>query len=132
MAIKNKNGIWFAYFASLLTPFTLLLSGIIAIIYAGYKMNQGTEDEVIQSHYYALIKNFFLFLTFFVVVAVTSATMSGMVAGLEYWVHNSLLESLHSLIPIIGLVISLAAIGTWLIKMITGMQKLKNNVAIEN
>ena len=132
MTTKNKNGIWFAYIASLLTPFTLLLSGIIAIIYAGYKMNQGTEDKVIESHYYALIKNFFLFLTFFVVVAVTSATMSGMVAGLEYWVHHSFLDSLDFLIPIVGLIISLLAIGTWLIKMITGMQKLKNNVAIEN
>ncbi|CED70439.1 hypothetical protein ACU5DF_16960 [Aliivibrio wodanis] len=132
MSKKIDNGIWFAYIASLLTPLTLMASGIIAIIYAGYQMNKGTNDEVINSHYYAIIKTFFLFLTFFVVLGVTAATMSGMVAGLEYWVHSSILDKLYSAIPIVGATISLLAIGTWFIKLTKGMKKLKAYQPIEN
>lgn len=132
MSKKIDNGIWFAYIASLLTPLTLMASGIIAIIYAGYQMNKGTNDEVINSHYYAIIKTFFLFLTFFVVLGVTAATMSGMVAGLEYWVHSSILDKVYSAIPIVGATISLLAIGTWFIKLTKGMKKLKAYQPIEN
>lgn len=63
MTEEHKKGLWFAYIASFLTPFTLLLSGIIAIIYAGYKLDKGT-DEITYSHYYTIIRSFFLFLTF--------------------------------------------------------------------
>ena len=132
MSNKTDKGIWFAYIASLLTPVTLMVSGIIAIIYAGYQMNKGTNDNVVDSHYYAIIKSFFLFLTFFVVLAVTAATMSGMVAGLEYWVHSSILDKVYSAIPVIGAIISILAIGAWFIKLAKGMQKLKAYQAIEN
>ena len=132
MSNKTDKGIWFAYIASLLTPVTLMISGIIAIIYAGYQMNKGTNDDVVDSHYYAIIKSFFLFLTFFVVLAVTAATMSGMVAGLEYWVHSSILDKVYSAIPVIGAIISILAIGAWFIKLAKGMQKLKAYQAIEN
>jgi uncharacterized membrane protein len=132
MSNKTNKGIWFAYIASLLTPLTLMFSGIIAIIYSGYQMNKGTNDEIINSHYYAIIKSFFLFLTFFVVLGVTAATMSGMVAGLEYWVHSSILEKIYSAIPVIGAIISLLAIGTWFVKLAKGMQKLKAYQPIEN
>lgn len=132
MSNKTDKGIWFAYIASLLTPVTLMISGIIAIIYAGYQMNKGTNDDVVDSHYYAIIKSFFLFLTFFVVLAVTAATMSGMVAGLEYWVHSSILDKVYSAIPVIGAIISLLAIVAWFIKLAKGMQKLKAYQPIEN
>ncbi|RYU69975.1 hypothetical protein ERW51_04570 [Aliivibrio finisterrensis] len=132
MSKKTDNGIWFAYIASLLTPITLMISGIIAIIYAGYQMNKGTNDEVIDSHYYAIIKSFFLFLTFFVVLAVTAATISGMAAGLDYWVDSSVLDKVYAAIPIVGAVISVLAIGTWFVKLAKGMQKLKAYQPIEN
>ncbi|NVP02270.1 hypothetical protein HWA77_18815, partial [Photobacterium damselae subsp. damselae] len=90
MTEDNKKGVWFAYIASFLTPFTLLVSGIIAIIYAGYKMNKGT-DELTYSHYYTIIRSFFLFFTFFVVLGVTAATTTGMAAGAEYWIHSDIL-----------------------------------------
>ncbi|PQJ88220.1 MULTISPECIES: hypothetical protein [Aliivibrio] len=132
MSNKTDKGIWFAYIASLLTPVTLMVSGIIAIIYAGYQMNKGTNDDVVDSHYYSIIKSFFLFLTFFVVLAVSAATMSGMVAGLEYWVHSSILDKVYSAIPVIGAIISFLAIGAWFVKLAKGMQKLKAYQPIEN
>ncbi len=132
MSKKTSKGIWFAYIASFLTPFTFMISGIIAIVYAGYQMNKGTNDEVVNSHYYAIIKTFFLFLTFFVVLGVTTATMSGMVAGLEYWIHSSILDKVYSLIPIVGAIISTIAIVTWFIKLTKDMKKLKSYLPIEN
>lgn len=38
---QHHKGIWVAYILSLFTPFTLLLSGVIAIIYAGYRLDKG-------------------------------------------------------------------------------------------
>lgn len=38
---KHHNGIWIAYILSCFTPFTFLISGVIAIIYAGYRLDKG-------------------------------------------------------------------------------------------
>ncbi|OAN17702.1 hypothetical protein A3K86_01930 [Photobacterium jeanii] len=126
----NRNGVWFAYIATFLTPFTLMISGIIAIIYSAYQMNKGTDD-VTYSHYYTIIKTFFLFFTFFVVLGVTAATTSGMVAGAEYWVHSSILDMIRHAIPYIGAGISFAAICFWFVKISKGMMRLKADEAVE-
>jgi uncharacterized membrane protein len=128
--MANKNGLWFAYIASFLTPFTLLISGIVAIIYSGYQLNKGT-DEVAYSHYYTIIRSFFLFFTFFVVLGVTAATTTGMVAGAEYWIHSNVLHTALNILPFIGAVIALAAIVAWFAKIVKGMKQLSVNQAVE-
>lgn len=46
MLLANKNkSVWFVYIASLLTPLTCLLSGVIAIIYAGYRLDKDQDGE---------------------------------------------------------------------------------------
>ncbi|HIF9344020.1 TPA: hypothetical protein ACX6RX_000065 [Photobacterium damselae] len=129
MTEDNKKGVWFAYIASFLTPFTLLVSGIIAIIYAGYKMNKGT-DELTYSHYYTIIRSFFLFFTFFVVLGVTAATTTGMAAGAEYWIHSDILDKILHILPFIGAGIAGIAVLAWLAKIVRGMQRLSANQAI--
>ncbi|WP_064603274.1 hypothetical protein [Photobacterium sp. J15] len=130
MSNKNTKGVRFAYVASFLTPFTLMISGIFAVLYSAYQMNKGT-DELSYSHYYTIIRTFFLFFTFFVVLGVTAATMSGMVAGAGYWVHSSLLDKLLQAIPVAGLIIAALAILKWFFQHIKGMKLLSQNKAIE-
>ncbi|MCW8327756.1 hypothetical protein MD588_02965 [Photobacterium sp. SDRW27] len=129
MSSDNKSGVRFAYIASFLTPLTLMLSGIVAVIYAAYKLNKGT-DELTYSHYYTIIRTFFLFFTFFVVLGVTAATMTGMVAGAEYWVHSPFLDKLLSAIPVVGLIIAALAIVKWFVKHIQGLKLLSQNKPI--
>ncbi|ANU36457.1 hypothetical protein RJD38_14035 [Vibrio scophthalmi] len=125
---KHHNGIWVAYFLSFLTPFTFLISGVMAIVYAGYRLDKNEDGEVINSHYYGLIRNFFLFLTFFVVLIVTVATTNGVLAGIEdYWYHSNLLDKVAYVIPIIGMVLAGLAILVWFKRMLQGMRQLKNN-----
>ena len=130
MTEEHKKGLWFAYIASFLTPFTLLLSGIIAIIYAGYKLDKGT-DEITYSHYYSIIRSFFLFLTFFVVLGVSAATTTGMIAGAEYWVHSDILQTVLHVLPFIGGAIAIVAIVVWFAKIINGMRLLSQNQAVK-
>lgn len=130
MSTNNKAGVRFAYIASFLTPFTLLISGIVAIIYSGYKLNKGT-DEVSYTHYYTIIRSFFMFFTFFVVLGVTAATMTGMLAGVEYWVHSDVLDYVMKVIPFVGVVIALVAVLKWLFQLIRGMRLLSQNKPIE-
>ncbi|MBV1840840.1 hypothetical protein [Photobacterium ganghwense] len=127
---QDMKGLRFAYIASLLTPLTLMISGIAAVIYAGYKLNKGT-DEFSYSHYYTLIRTFFLFFTFFVVLGVTAATMSGMVAGATYWVHSSWLDVLLKAIPVVGLAIAGLAIVKWFAQHLKGIRLLNEHKAIE-
>ncbi|PQJ66723.1 hypothetical protein [Photobacterium angustum] len=130
MTQDNKTGVWFAYIASFLTPFTLLTSGIVAIIYAGYQLNKGT-DELTYSHYYSIIRSFFLFFTFFVVLGVTAATTTGMVAGADYWVQGSMLHgvmnSVLNVLPFVGGAIAIVAVLYWLFKIIKGMRMLSQD-----
>lgn len=130
MSNNNKSGVRFAYIASFLTPLTLMISGIVAVLYSAYQLNKGT-DKLSYSHYYTIIRTFFLFLTFFVVLGVTAATMSGMVAGAEYWVQSALLDTLLAVIPVAGLIIAALAIVKWFVKHIQGMRLLSQNKPVE-
>ncbi|PFG56127.1 hypothetical protein ATG66_2452 [Vibrio sp. ES.051] len=125
---KHHNGIWIAYILSCLTPFTFLVSGVIAIIYAGYRLDKGEDSEVVISHYYGLIRTFFLYLTFFVVLIVTVATSNGVLIGVsDYWVQNTLIENIAYFIPWVGMLFAALAIFVWLIRMFQGMQQLRHN-----
>ncbi|MDV6251033.1 hypothetical protein [Vibrio sp. EA2] len=125
---KHHNGIWIAYILSCLTPFTFLISGVVAIIYAGYRLDKGEDSDVVISHYYGLIRTFFLYLTFFVVLIVTVATTNGVLKGVsDYWVRSSLLDNIAYVIPYIGSVFAVVAIGVWLWRMFQGMHQLRNN-----
>ncbi|MCK6264989.1 hypothetical protein KP803_17050 [Vibrio sp. ZSDE26] len=126
---KQHNGIWFAYIASLFTPLTCLLSGVVAIVYAGYRLDKGEDSEVVNSHYYGLIRSFFLNLTFFVVLIVTIATSNGVLIGInDYWYQSSMLDSIAYVIPIIGMVFAALAIVIWFYRMFKGMKQLKANL----
>lgn len=48
---RAHKSVWFVYIASLLTPFTCLLSGVIGIIYAGYRLDKNQDGEIANSHY---------------------------------------------------------------------------------
>ncbi len=125
---KHHNGIWVAYILSCFTPFTFLISGVIAIVYAGYRLDRGEDSEVVNSHYYGLIRTFFLYLTFFVVLIVTVATSNGVLVGVsDYWVKSSLLENIAYVIPYIGMLFAAIAIIVWLLRMFQGMHQLRNN-----
>ncbi|QLE35911.1 hypothetical protein [Vibrio parahaemolyticus] len=125
---KHHNGIWIAYILSCLTPFTFLISGVIAIIYAGYRLDKGEDSDVVISHYYGLIRTFFLYLTFFVVLIVTVATFNGVLVGVsDYWVKSTLIEDIAYFIPWVGMVFAALAILVWFIRMFQGMQQLRNN-----
>lgn len=128
---QHHKGIWVAYILSLFTPFTLLLSGVIAIIYAGYRLDKGEDSEVVNSHYYGLIRTFFLNLTFFVVLIVTVATSNGLLKGVtHYWYKASWLDQIANVIPYIGMVFAAVAIIMWVIRMFMGMNKLNHNIAM--
>ncbi|HCH4654637.1 TPA: hypothetical protein ACPVZO_003249 [Vibrio parahaemolyticus] len=125
---KHHNRIWIAYILSCFTPFTFLISGVIAIIYAGYRLDKGEDSDVVISHYYGLIRTFFLYLTFFVVLIVTVATSNGVLVGVsDYWVKSTLIEDIAYFIPWVGMVFAALAILVWFIRMFQGMQQLRNN-----
>ncbi len=129
MTAANNKSVWFVYIANLLTPFTLLISGVIGIVYAGYRLDKNEDGEVANSHYYGLIRSFFLFLTFFVVLAVTVATTNGLLMGVNrYWYAHSWLSTAGTIIPYVGALIALFAISVWLLRMIQGMKQLKSNI----
>ncbi|GAM59291.1 hypothetical protein JCM19231_4714 [Vibrio ishigakensis] len=126
---KPHNGIWVAYILSIFTPFTCLISGVIAIVYAGYRLDKGEDSEVVASHYYGLIRTFFLNLTFFVVLIVTVATSNGLLKGVnDYWYKNTMIDNIAYAIPFVGGFIAFVAIVFWIIRMVKGMQDLKNNI----
>jgi len=129
MTAANNKSVWFVYIANLLTPFTCLLSGVIGIIYAGYRLDKNEDGEVANSHYYGLIRTFFLFLTFFVVLIVSVATTNGLIMGVNrYWYANSWLELVGGSIPYIGAGLAVLAITLWFIRMAQGIQQLRNNI----
>ncbi|QIL84440.1 hypothetical protein G7083_00055 [Vibrio sp. HDW18] len=123
------KSVWFVYIASLLTPFTCLLSGVIGIIYAGYRLDKNQDGDVANSHYYGLIRSFFLYLTFFVVLIVTVATSNGIIMGVNrYWMHETWLGQLGYAIPYLGALIALAAISIWIWRIIQGMQQYRRHL----
>ncbi len=129
MTAANNKSVWFVYIANLLTPFTCLISGVIGIIYAGYRLDKNEDGDIANSHYYGLIRTFFLFLTFFVVLIVTVATTSGLIMGVNrYWYAHSWLSTVGSAIPYAGAIIALLALTVWFVRMTKGMQQLKNNI----
>lgn len=129
MQASDNKSVWFVYIANLLTPFTCLISGVIGIIYAGYRLDKNEDGEVANSHYYGLIRSFFLFLTFFVVLIVTVATTNGLIMGVNrYWYAHSWLTTVGGAIPYVGALIALFAISLWFVRMVKGMQQLKNNI----
>lgn len=126
---RAHKSVWFVYIASLLTPFTCLLSGVIGIIYAGYRLDKNQDGEIANSHYYGLIRSFFLYLTFFVVLIVTVATTNGIIMGVNrYWMPEHWLAKLGHGIPYVG---ALIAVWSHLYldwRMIQGMQQYQNNL----
>ncbi|MGF1684800.1 hypothetical protein [Photobacterium minamisatsumaniensis] len=130
MSDDTNKGVRFAYIASFLTPLTLMISGIVAVIYSAYKLNK-CNDELSYSHYYTIIRTFFLFFTFFIVLGVTAATTTGMIAGAEYWVYSPILHKVLQAIPVVGLVIAALAIVKWFLQHIKGMKLLKANQPME-
>lgn len=125
---KPNNGIWVAYVLSIFTPFTCLISGVIAIVYAGYRLDKGEDGEIVDSHYYGLIRTFFLNLTFFVVLIITVATSNGVLIGVnDYWYNSNVIDDIAYYIPYVGMLFGLAAILLWFVRMYQGMQKLKAN-----
>ncbi|WP_394143969.1 hypothetical protein [Vibrio atypicus] len=125
---KPNNGIWVAYILSCFTPFTCLISGVLAIIYAGYRLDKGEDGEIVDSHYYGLIRTFFLNLTFFVVLIITVATANGVLIGVnDYWYNSHIIDEIAYYIPYVGMLFGLVAILLWFVRMYQGMQKLKAN-----
>ncbi|MGF1749568.1 MULTISPECIES: hypothetical protein [Vibrio] len=126
---QQHKGIWVAYILSLFTPFTLLISGVIAIVYAGYRLDKGEDTDVVNSHYYGLIRTFFLNLTFFVVLIVTVATSNGLLKGVtHYWYKATWIDQIANVIPYVGMVFAAVAIIVWIIRMFKGMDMLKRNI----
>jgi uncharacterized membrane protein len=126
---EQHKGIWIAYILSLFTPFTLLISGLIAIVYAGYRLDKGEDSAVVNSHYYGLIRTFFLNLTFFVVLIVTVATSNGLLKGVtHYWYQATWLDQIANFIPYVGMLFASVAIVVWIIRMFAGMSKLKQDI----
>ena len=126
---QQHKGIWIAYILSLFTPFTLLLSGVIAIVYAGYRLDKGEDSDVVNTHYYGLIRTFFLNLTFFVVLIVTVATSNGLLKGVtHYWYQATWIDKIANFIPYVGMLFASVAIVVWIIRMFAGMSKLKQNI----
>lgn len=125
---KPNNGIWVAYILSIFTPFTCLISGVIAIIYAGYRLDKGEDGEIVDSHYYGLIRTFFLNLTFFVVLIITVATSNGVLIGVnDYWYNSNVIDEIAYYIPYVGMLFGAIAILLWFVRMYQGMQKLREN-----
>lgn len=129
MTAANNKSVWFVYIANILTPFTCLLSGVIGIIYAGYRLDKNEDGDIANSHYYGMIRTFFLFLTFFVVLIVTVATTNGLIMGVNrYWYAHSWLSTLGSAIPYIGALMAILALAVWFYRMAVGMKQLRNNI----
>ncbi|WP_117235446.1 hypothetical protein [Vibrio maerlii] len=125
---KPHKGIWVAYILSCFTPFTCLISGVIAIVYAGYRLDKGEDGEVVDSHYYGLIRTFFLNLTYFVVLIVTVATSNGILIGVnDYWYKSHIIDEIAYYIPYVGMLFGAIAIVVWFIRMYQGMTQLKAN-----
>ncbi|KJY82395.1 membrane protein [Vibrio galatheae] len=125
---KPHKGIWIAYILSCFTPFTCLISGVVAIVYAGYRLDKGEDGQVIDSHYYGLIRTFFLNLTYFVVLIITVATSNAVLIGVnDYWYTNSTIDEIAYSIPYIGFLFGLIAIVVWFVRMFQGMKKLIQN-----
>lgn len=125
---KPHNGIWVAYILSCFTPFTCLISGVVAIIYAGYRLDKGEDGEIADSHYYGLIRTFFLNLTYFVVLIITVATSNGVLIGVnDYWYQNHVIDDIAYYIPYVGMFFGVVAIVVWFVRMFQGMNRLKNN-----
>lgn len=125
---KPNNGIWIAYILSIFTPFTCLISGVIAIVYAGYRLDKGEDGAIVDSHYYGLIRTFFLNLTFFVVLIITVATSNGVLIGVnDYWYNSHVIDEIAYYIPYVGMLFGSVAILLWFLRMYQGMQKLKAN-----
>lgn len=126
---KPHKGIWVAYILSCFTPFTCLISGVIAIVYAGYRLDKGEDGEVIDSHYYGLIRTFFLNLTYFVVLIVTVATSNGVLKGVnDYWYKSHFIDEIAYYIPYVGMLFGAIAIVVWFIRMYLGMTRLKQGL----
>jgi uncharacterized membrane protein len=101
---------------------------VIAIIYAGYRLDKGEDGEIIDSHYYGLIRTFFLNLTYFVVLIITVATSNGVLIGVnDYWYKSHLIDDIAYYIPYVGMLFGLIAIAFWFVRMFQGMNKLKEN-----
>ncbi|MGR5339034.1 hypothetical protein ACPV50_03860 [Vibrio astriarenae] len=129
---KPHKGIWVAYILSCFTPFTCLISGVIAIVYAGYRLDKGEDGEVLDSHYYGLIRTFFLNLTFFVVLIITVATSNGVLKGInDYWYRSHIIDDVAYYIPYIGMFIAALAILLWFVRMYQGMKLLNENKPLE-
>ncbi|UPQ86756.1 hypothetical protein [Vibrio sinaloensis] len=125
---KPHKGIWVAYILSCFTPFTCLISGVIAIVYAGYRLDKGEDGEVLDSHYYGLIRTFFLNLTYFVVLIITVATSNGVLSGVnDYWYNSQLIDQVAYYIPYVGFAFGIVAIVVWFIRMFQGMTRLRDN-----
>ena len=81
------------------------------------------------THYYGLIRSFFLNLTFFVVLIVTVATSNGVLIGVnDYWYQNHIIDDIAYYIPYIGMLFGGVAIVVWFIRMYQGMQRLSQNL----
>lgn len=125
---QTHKGIWVAYILSCFTPFTCLISGVIAIVYAGYRLDKGEDGKVVDSHYYGLIRTFFLNLTYFVVLIITVATSNGLLKGVnDYWYKSQWIDSMAHAIPYIGFALGLVAIAVWFVRMAQGMRLLRQN-----
>lgn len=125
---KPHKGIWVAYVLSCFTPFTCLISGVLAIVYAGYRLDKGEDGDILDSHYYGLIRTFFLNLTYFVVLIITVATSNGVLSGVnDYWYKSPVIDQIAYYIPYVGFVFGLVAIVIWFIRMYQGMSRLKDN-----
>ncbi|NRF31535.1 hypothetical protein [Vibrio coralliilyticus] len=125
---KPHKGIWIAYILSILTPLTCLISGVVAIVYAGYRLDKGQDGEVIDSHYYGLIRTFFLNLIYFVVLIITVATSNGVLKGVnDYWYQNHIIDDIAYYIPYVGMLFGAIAIAVWFVRMYQGMTKLRAN-----
>lgn len=125
---QTHKGIWVAYILSCFTPFTCLISGVIAIVYAGYRLDKGEDGQVVDSHYYGLIRTFFLNLTYFVVLIITVATSNGLLKGVnDYWYKSQWIDSIAHAIPYIGFALGLVAIAVWFARMAQGMRLLRQN-----
>jgi uncharacterized membrane protein len=125
---KPHNGIWIAYILSCFTPFTCLISGVLAIVYAGYRLDKGEDGDIADSHYYGLIRTFFLNLTYFVVLIITVATSNAVLIGVnDYWYRNHVIDDIAYYIPYVGMLFGAVAIVVWFIRMFQGMNRLKHN-----
>lgn len=92
-------------------------------------LDKGEDSDVVNSHYYGLIRTFFLNLTFFVVLIVTVATSNGLLKGVtHYWYQATWIDQIANFIPYVGMLFASVAIVVWIIRMFAGMSKLKQDI----